>query len=184
MSPATPADCLQHLRLLVTPVDGRKYQILRNACKATCAICVILLLAGPAAAAKPASFALWEAHWEVESDKAIGQPVHACGKLFAKDDAKAGACAVKVALAAYAKEIPIWSRQVAAVSIGQAAPCRRAIHSYWLATRKVTAAAQIYFRGHSHVTATRLGEDLRGEPFKTLGSLHDAAKSRAIRICG
>lgn len=144
----------------------------------------MMIFTSVAPAANPPSFALWTARWKVEGDKAIGQPINACVKFYEKDDTKAGACAVRVALAAYAKEIPVWSRQIAAVSRGQTAPCRRAIHAYWLASRKTTSAVEIYFRGHAHTTASQLNSDLTDEPFATLGALSDAAKSRAIRICG
>jgi hypothetical protein len=80
--------------------------------------------------------------------------------------------------------MPEWGREVAAVSKGQSARCKAAIHRYWLASGKVQRLEVRYLAAHAHITATKLSSDLQDEPFTTLQSLTDEAKSSAIRICG
>ena len=79
---------------------------------------------------------------------------------------------------------PQWEREVALVSRGQSAPCKKAIHLYWLASRKAQKASLIYLDSHQHVSITDIVSDLKEDPYPTLKSPTDAAKSHAIRVCG
>lgn len=139
---------------------------------------------GTASAASSApSFAAWMLRWNATDDKGFAA-FDACAKVYANDDAKLGACQVKSAAKAYQRLTPVWSRQVAAITRGQSAPCRAAIHHYWLSMRKAQVLLVAYFQQHPKVLATTLASDLSSEPLKTTGALADESKSNAIRVCG
>ena len=86
---------------------------------------------------------------------------------------------------AYKVYSPRWEREVAKIAAGQSKACRAAIHRYWLASRKSHAANLIYLNAsHPGVTIAQIGLDLNDEPYSTLKSLTEEAKSHAIRVCG
>jgi hypothetical protein len=146
---------------------------------------VVGLLAAPAAQAKkPPSFALWTAKWKASDDVARDKIGDGCISVFGQNDANVGACFVKGIAASIRQRQPIWERQVARIAKGQSLACRKAIHKYWLASRKGQRASLIYLDSHPHVALTQIVRDLDEEPLATLKSLTDEAKARAIRVCG
>lgn len=150
-------------------------------------IAVVVALAGPASAAakEPPSFALWTARWAAQNDRAVDKVMTACIKVYGeKADAKVGACFARTGLGVLLAERPKWERQVAAIAKGQSHACKKAIHSYWLASRKGQAASVIYFRGHPDAALTEIASDFREEPYAELDRLTDVAKAKAIRVCG
>jgi hypothetical protein len=140
----------------------------------------------PTNATTPPSFALWTAQWASRSSKAMDNPIAQCAKLLGgQTSTKSGACAMRVLQIAYKTLIPQWEQAVAEIARGQTRPCRVAIHSYWLASRKGQAANLIYLRSsHPSITIVQILSDLSDEPYSTLKSLTDEAKSHAIRVCG
>ena len=99
-------------------------------------------------------------------------------------DRKVGECFVKGMRVLLRRFEPQWEREVALVSRGQSAPYKKAIHLYWLASRKAQKASLIYLDSHQHVSITDIVSDLKEDPYPTLKSLTDAAKSHATRVCG
>lgn len=145
-----------------------------------------LLIPSTANAARPPSFALWTARWGQEMTKAIDVPIVACAKSFGgQTNSKAGACAFHAVREAWKTHTPRWEHQVATIARGQTRACRVAIHAYWLASHKAQAATRIYLEAsHPGVTILQISVDLNAEPYSTLKSLTDQAKSHAIRVCG
>jgi hypothetical protein len=138
-----------------------------------------------AAAADPPSFALWVATWRSQDNAAQDKMQATCERVYGKtDDAKLGACFVKLEIVSLRSRMPRWERAVARISRGQSAPCRKAIHAYWLASRKAQLASMIYLRTHAKRAATDIASDLNEEPYVTLRQVTDETKSRAVRVCG
>ena len=143
------------------------------------------LLSAPAAhAKKPPSFALWNESWKVQHDPVIDSLATGCEYLFGQDDDKLGACFAKREGRILHARQPEWERQVARIARGQTVLCKRAIHGYWLAARKSAEATLVYLDSHQHTAMTKINNDLGENPYATLKSLSDAAKSQAIRACG
>lgn len=144
------------------------------------------LIAAPTAfGKKPASFALWAATWKSQDDAAQDKIQASCERLYGKtDDAKLGVCFVKLEIVSLRSRKPLWERAVARIANGQPARCRKAIHAYWMASRKAQRASMIYLQTHPKRAATEIASDLNEEPYVTLRELTDEAKSRAIRVCG
>jgi hypothetical protein len=143
------------------------------------------LLSAPAAdAKKPPSFALWNESWKVQHDPIIDSLATGCVYLFGQNDDKLGACfATREGRILHARQRE-WERQVARIARGQTVRCTRAIHSYRLAARKSITATLVYLDSHQHTAMTKINSDLGENPYAKLKSLSDAAKSRAIRVCG
>jgi hypothetical protein len=145
----------------------------------------LLLAAVPAAeGAKPRSFALWTASWKAHSDKLVDAAPEPCRKAFPTDDLKLGECFVHRLIPTLQAASPDWEHQVAAIARGQTQPCRSSIHRYWLGSRKLQVAEVIYLKAHPHTKLTQVNADFGDEPYATLGSVTDEAKSHAIRVCG
>jgi hypothetical protein len=143
-----------------------------------------LLAAQPALAKQPPSFALWTANWTVQHDPTIDSLATGCLYLFGQNDDKLGACfATREGGILRARQLD-WERQVAGIARGQTAPCKEAIHGYWLTTRNKLHATLGYLESHQHTGMAKINSDLSHDPYKTLKSFSDAAKSRAIRVCG
>jgi hypothetical protein len=143
-----------------------------------------LLAAQPALARQPPSFALWTANWTVQHDPTIDSLATGCLYLFGQNDDELGACfATREGRILRARQLD-WERQVAGIARGQTAPCKEAIHGYWLTTRNKLHATLGYLESHQHTGMTKINSDLSHDPYKTLKSFSDAAKSRAIRVCG
>jgi hypothetical protein len=143
-----------------------------------------LLVAQPALAKKSPSFAVWNADWNAQHNPTIDSLATGCLYLFGHNDAKLGACFAKREGRILHARQPDWEREVARIAHGQTARCKRAIHGYWLAARKSVTAALTYLDSHQHTAMTKINSDLGKDPYATLKSLSDAAKSRAIRVCG
>jgi hypothetical protein len=143
------------------------------------------LLAVPSAVAKPPSFALWWARWNVQSDQLIVKVSDACTNRYGNNDGKLGPCFVKGMIVKLHTANPDWLRQVARLARGQSPACKKAIHGYYLAFSKLQKANLIFLNGHSHTKMTDLASSLREDrPYVTLRALNDGAKSRAIDVCG
>lgn len=134
--------------------------------------------------AKPPSFALWTVNENNYEDSLTTPITDQCAKAFGKDDKKAGECLVAGVLRVYPKMDANWERGLARIAKRQSAPCKKAIHAYWLAARKNFAAATAYFKSHRTTAATQIQSDLADEPYATIKSVKDEAKSHAIRVCG
>jgi hypothetical protein len=149
-------------------------------------VLAVSLAAVPSAAAKkPPSFALWTAKWKAQTDAPKNKLEDTCLKVYGQTaDRKVGACFVKGMRALLRQEQPLWEKQVAAISRGQTASCRKAIHAYWLASGKAQKASLIYLDSHQHVSVTDIARDLQEDPYATLKAQTDAAKKRAIQVCG
>jgi hypothetical protein len=143
-----------------------------------------LLVAQPALAKKSPSFALWNENWNAQHDPTIDSLATGCLYLFGQNDVKLGACFAKREGGILRARQLEWERQVARIAHGQTARCKRAIHGYWLAARRSGKANLIYLDSHQHTAMTRINSDLGEDPYAKLKSLSDAAKSRAIRVCG
>jgi hypothetical protein len=149
-------------------------------------ILAAFLVVAPAALAKnPPSFALWAATWRSQDNAAQDKMQATCEQVYGKtDDAKLGACFIKLEIVSLRSRMPLWEHAVARISKGQSAPCRKAIHAYWLASRKAQRASMIYLRTHPKRAATDIASDLNEEPYVTLRQVTDETKSRAVRVCG
>jgi hypothetical protein len=148
------------------------------------AMLALAVVAPLAHAGKPPSFALWTAKWSAHSDQVVRTAVAPCQKAFPTDDARLGACFIKVELAATRHAAGEWEKDVANIAVGQTPTCKKAIHAYWLASRKNQAAAIIFYTTHAHATMTDIADEIKAEPYPTLQSLTKSAKSHAIRVCG
>jgi hypothetical protein len=148
------------------------------------ALALGLLAAQPALARRPPSFARWDANWKVQHDPTIDGLATGCLYRFGQDDDKLGACFATSEGRILQARQPDWERQVAGIARGQTARCKKAIHGYWLTTRNTLHATLTYLESHQHTAMTQINSDLSHDPYKTLKSLSDAAKSRAIRVCG
>lgn len=150
----------------------------------TLAIVVLSCLVATAAmGAKPPSFALWAAQERQYEDALINPVTHGCTQRFPHDDAKAGACVAKGLLVAYPKIVSYWERGIVRISRGQSPACKSAIRAYAHAARKSFAAGTLYFKTHQHATSSQIQGDLSGEPYATLASVRDKARSGTIHIC-
>lgn len=149
-------------------------------------VLAVSLVAVPTAAAKkPPSFALWVARWSTHSDAVDSKATDPCNVFVKKnDDKRAGECFVAAELKIDPGLIAEFNRQVAAISKPQKPACRTAIHAYWKAASKTFAAFEIYLRGHQHTAMTDISGGITEEPYATLTSVKDSAKSRAVRVCG
>jgi hypothetical protein len=144
-----------------------------------------LATAPVALAKKPASFALWTAKWKAHTDPLQNKLADGCLKRYGQTaDRKVGECFVKGMRIILRQVEPVWQKQVAAIAVGQSAPCRKAIHAYWLAAEKNQKASLIYLDSHQHVDITQIARDIKAEPYATLKAQTDAAKKHAIIICG
>jgi hypothetical protein len=141
-------------------------------------------LTAPAALAQSPSFALWTVRWSAQDAAAQDKVASVCARLFGQSDAKTGACFAKGISASVRARQPIWGRQVVEIAQGKPAPCRRAIHVYWLASRRGQAATLRYLDSHQRVGAAAIAKGIMGEPYATLRWRAEDAKSRAIRVCG
>lgn len=138
----------------------------------------------PAAAKAPPSFALWAASESAWEDSVLDPKIEQCSKHFSSDDLRAGECVAGVAVETMPMLTAGWERGLARTARPQTAACKRAIHAYWLAARKNSTAHALYFKAHAHTRITDIQSDLLEEPYATLESLKDQAKSRAVRVCG
>jgi hypothetical protein len=139
---------------------------------------------GDSAAAKPQIFSRWVIQEGSAEDALIDPMTDDCVKLFPRNDAKLGACVVRGLLALRPKLIARWERGVGIVARGQTAACRHAIHAYWLAARKNIKATTLYFESHRHTGSTRIQAELNSQPYTTLESQKDDAKTHAVAVCG
>jgi hypothetical protein len=138
----------------------------------------------PPAPAKAPSFALWWKGFSARVQRDITRIERACEGRFGRNDAKVGACFVKAERVSLRLEGEAMRKQIAIISRGQTASCKKAIHVYWLASRKAAKVNLIYLDSHPHVAVTRLSRDLNRKPYTTLKMHTFRAKSEAIRICG
>jgi hypothetical protein len=146
-----------------------------------------VLLGGPPAlslAKAPPSFALWWGRFSAGVQRDITRIGDGCEKRYGRDDAKVGACFVKAERVSLRGQRAALKKQIAMISRGQTAPCRKAIRVYWLASRKAANLNLAYLDSHPHVAVTRMSRDLNRKPYTTLKSLSFEAKTRAIRVCG
>ena len=134
--------------------------------------------------AKPLSFHDWSVRWTAKATRDNAAIVNRCQKLFGDSDLKFGMCFVKAGRANLRAERVVWEKQVAAVARGQAGPCKRAINSYFMASRVRQQASLTYLDSHRRTPLTRIAGDIAGEPYATLKSLADRARARASAICG
>jgi hypothetical protein len=148
------------------------------------AILIGLVSAQPALAKDPPSFALWTAQWATSHDRVMDKLLNGCKQLYGGRDRKLGECLTKGARVVLRSQAVVWERQVARVARGRSVACKKAIHSYWLASRKAQKATLIYFDGHPHTDLSEIYGAFTDEPFSTLHDITDAAKSKAIRVCG
>ena len=74
--------------------------------------------------------------------------------------------------------------QIAAISRGQKASCKRAIQQYWVASRKAATANLAYLDSHQRAGVRRLSRDLNAEPYASLKKSTYNAKSHAVDVCG
>jgi hypothetical protein len=137
-----------------------------------------------AAIAKPQSFARWVVQEGSAEDAIIDPMTDRCVKRFPRNDAKLGACVVQGLLAVRPALVARWERGVGTVSRGQTEACKHAIHAYWLAARKNIKATTLYFESHRHAGSTRIQAELNSQPYTTLESQKDEAKSHAVAVCG
>jgi hypothetical protein len=136
------------------------------------------------ALAKAPSFALWWKRFSVRVQRDITRIEHACEGRFGRNDAKVGACFVKAERVSVRVERAALKKGIATISRGQTPSCKKAIHVYWLASRKAAEVNLIYLDSHPHVAVTRMSRDLNRKPYTTLKLRTFKAKSAAIRVCG
>ena len=122
--------------------------------------------------------------WSAKAAKDNDRVVDRCQRLFGGNDLKFGRCYVKAGRANLRAERVVWEKQMAKVARGQRADCKRAIRSYAMAARVRQTASLVYLDAHRNTPLTRIAGDIAGEPYATLKTLSDDAKSRAIAICG
>jgi hypothetical protein len=149
------------------------------------ALVALCCLAGAEAAmAKPQSFARWVVQEGTAEDAIIEPMTDRCVKRFPRNDAKLGACVVQGLLALRPALVARWERGVGNIARGQTTACKQAIHAYWLAARKNIKATSLYFESHRHAGSTRIQAELNSQPYTTLESQKDEAKSHAVAVCG
>lgn len=144
----------------------------------------VLLGTASTALADAPSFALWWGRFSARVQRDIQHIDTACQARFGHDDAKVGACFVKAERASLRAESASLTRQLATISRGQKASCRKAITIYGRASRRAATANLRYLDAHPHITVSRLARELNRAPYTKLKSATFAARSRAIRTCG
>ena len=143
------------------------------------------LVALPAmSAAKPRSFHSWAVSWNAKATRDNARVLDRCQRLHGSSDLEFGMCFGEAGRANLRAERVVWEKQVAAVARGQAGPCKRAINSYFMASRVRQQASLTYLDSHRRTPLTRIAGDIAGEPYATLKSLADRARARASAICG
>jgi hypothetical protein len=147
------------------------------------ALVAICGLAG-AAQAKPQSFARWVVQEDTAEDAVIEPMTDECVTLFPRNDAKLGACVVRGLISLRPALVARWERGVGGVSRGQSAACKQAIRAYREAARRNIKATSLYFEAHRHTGSTRIQAELNSQPYTTLESQKDAAKTHAVVVCG
>jgi hypothetical protein len=149
------------------------------------AIVLAGLLTGPSGGhAGPASFKSWSERWSARTARDNARVVGRCAKLFGSSDLKLGMCYVRAGRANLRTERAAWERQVADVIGGQTIPCQKAITAYVSAARLRQAASLVYLDSHRRTPLTRIAGDISGEPYATLRSMSDAARTHAVAVCG
>jgi hypothetical protein len=143
------------------------------------------VLAVPAAGiAKAPSFAAWHAHWLARSGAKVLALKTQCALHSSSGDLAAGRCIAKGSLAVYPPLIAEWNREVAVVAKLQAAPCRAAIHAYWLATAKNYAETVAFFRAHRASRLTAIASDMSATSVQTIALAQARSATRAALVCG
>lgn len=174
----------EHAENPTRPPRGNAGAVMKLVLFALVALLAVPLTVAAAPAKKPPSFALWSASESNHEDSLTGPVVAQCQKAFGKNDLKAGECVTVGLLGVYPKMKAYWARGVARIAVGQSVACRRAIHTYWVAATKNFAASIGYLQAHRKTPITDIQSGLAAEPYATLKSVKDEAKSRAVRVCG
>ena len=120
----------------------------------------------------------------MQHDPTIDGLATGCLYLFGENDDKLGACFATRERGILRARQHEWERQVTGIQRGQTSRCKKAIHGYRLTTRNKLHATLGYLDSHQHTAMTKINRDLSHDRYKRLKSLSDAAKSRAIRVCG
>ena len=136
-----------------------------------------VLVAPSVVGAKAPSFSTWHARWLKRSGAKVMAVKTRCAFESSSSDLEAGRCIAKGALAVYPPLIAEWNREVAEIAQGQAAPCRAAIHAYWLATAKNYAATVAFFRAHRESPVSTIAADLNSKGIPGRGSQTDACRA-------
>jgi hypothetical protein len=151
----------------------------------TIAIALTLVMAMPVSGlAKPPSFGLWWKHFSAGIQRSVTRIDSACQKAYGQDDAKVGACFVRAERVSLRAQRSALQTQIAAISRGQRASCKRAIHQYWVASRRAATANLVYLDSHPRAGVRRLSRDLNAEPYASLKKSTYDAKSHAVDACG
>jgi hypothetical protein len=143
------------------------------------------LVALPAVSgAKPRSFHSWAVSWTAKATRDNARVLDRCQRLHGNSDLEFGMCFVDAGRANLRAERVVWAKQLAAVTRGQARPCKSAIRTYFMASRVKQDASLTYLDSHRRTPLTRIAGDIAGEPYATLKLLADKARARASAICG
>jgi hypothetical protein len=142
------------------------------------------VLALPVASlAKPQSFRAWSTGWTALTTRDNDRVINGCRKVYAHNDLKFGMCYVRAGRANLEAERVLWERQMAKVTRGQAAPCRKAITTYVSVARLRQSASLMYLESHARTPLSRIASDIGAEPYSTLKTMNDRARARAVAIC-
>ena len=149
------------------------------------AIALTLVMAMPApGSAKPPSFGLWWKHFSAGIQRSVTRIDSTCQRAYGQDDAKVGSCFVRAERVSLRAQRSALKTQIAAISRGQKASCKRAIQQYWVASRKAATANLAYLDSHQRAGIRRLSRDLNAEPYVSLKKSTYNAKSHAVGVCG
>ena len=134
--------------------------------------------------AKSPSFGLWWKHFSAGVQRSITRTDSACQRSYGHNDAKVGSCFVRAERVSLRAEQSALKKQIAAISRGQKASCKRAIQQYWVASRRAATANLAYLDSHQRAGVRRLSRDLNAEPYASLKKSTYDAKSHAVDVCG
>jgi hypothetical protein len=131
---------------------------------------IALLLALPLlgtsdALAKPPSFQAWNDAWVAQEHVWQDRWGERCEKLYgggnmSSHSPKVGHCFV-TGMSRHLRHVrPAWERAMARIARNQSAPCRRAIRTYLLASRKSHPAVLAYLDPHPYIDVYRIVYDV------------------------
>jgi hypothetical protein len=118
---------------------------------------------------------VWQDRLSVRCQKLYGG-----GNMFSHSP-KVGHCFVTGTSRHMRRVRPTWERAMARIARNQSAPCRRAIRTYLLASRKSHPAVLAYLDSHSYIDIFRIVFDVSDIP----ATWHTAiARWKADWVCG
>jgi hypothetical protein len=135
-------------------------------------------------AAKPPSFAHWAQAENAYTDSLVDPIMSSCDADYPGDDLQLGECVIAELARIYPGLNVHWRTGLTRVTKPQRTACKNAIKTYSLAAQKDHTASLAYLRSHPQTGLTEFHDTVTSGQYKTLTDAKDAARAKAIRVCG